>query len=368
MKKVVFRVDASYQIGTGHIIRCLTLAKALKEKNTTCVFICRENSGDLCKRIEGEGFKVLKLQKAHNKIISDFSQTRLEHAEWLGVEQKVDAEETIQMISNSDSPDWLIVDHYGIDFEWEQRLRPHVNKIMVIDDIADRQHDCDLLLDQNFGSSKKRYEGLVPSQCIQFHGPSYALLSPSFSRLRKSISARDGRINRVLVYFGGGDDALEMIILTLEVFNSLDLKDIHLDIVIPKSFENHSSLKAALLKRGNAKIFSELPDLVELISQADLSIGAGGSTTWERCCLGLPSLVISMASNQLPSCLALARDGYIFFLGLQTEVKSHIIRDFLKTLLKSPQSLQNMSSHCLELVDGLGVSRIMGELSPRLTQ
>lgn len=368
MTKVVFRVDASNQIGTGHIIRCLTLAKALKEKNTTCVFICRENTGDLCTRIEGEGFKVLKLQKAHNKIISDFSKKRLEHADWLGVEQKVDAEEIIQIISNSDSPDWLIVDHYGIDFEWEQMLRPHVNKIMVIDDIADRQHDCDLLLDQNFGSSKKRYEGLVPSECIQLHGPSYALLNPSFSRLRKSISARDGKINRILVYFGGGEDALEMILLTLEVFNSRELKDIHLDVVVPKSFENHSSLKAVLLKRGNIKIFSVLPDLVELICQADLSIGAGGSTTWERCCLGLPSLVISMASNQLPSCLALARDGYIFFLGLQTEVTSHIIRDFLNTLLKSPQSIQNMSSHCLKLVDGLGLSRIIGVLNPRFIQ
>ena len=247
--KVFIRADASTQIGTGHIMRCLTLAGDLRQFGMEVSFISRALPGDLCDYIESKGFKVHRLHK-----IVDLT---VDYWEWLNQNWLADAKKTREIIINqaeekSDIEDinteeriakqkslldkslvnlssriaaqvffaadhdtgWssginLVVDSYALDYRWEKFLRSSVNKIMVIDDLANRSHDCDLLLDQNFyRGMAHRYDGLVPSFCRKLLGPEYALLRPEFHRVKKTLRKRDGQIRRILVFFGGSDGIL----------------------------------------------------------------------------------------------------------------------------------------------------------------
>ena len=136
---VVIRADASKHIGSGHIMRCLTLAKELRNLGAIVEFITRNHSENLNTQIIEQGFK-LRLLPNHNKLVEQ--RTLSEYEQWLGVSQSVDAEETIKALSGK-QPDLLIVDHYALDYNWEKKLRKIIDKIMVIDDLANRRHDCD---------------------------------------------------------------------------------------------------------------------------------------------------------------------------------------------------------------------------------
>ena len=273
--------------------------------------------------------------------------------------QKVDAQDTILEINNSGTPDWLIVDHYGIDSEWERMLRPHVNKIMIIDDIADRKHDCDILLDQNFGSSKKRYDGLVSSLCIQLHGPSYALLDPIFKKHRDGSFLKKKNFKRILIYFGGGAIASDITAKVLEALHCPKLSEMHLDVVVSESYPNLELLRSIISSRGNTTLHYQLPNLADLMSKCDLAIGAGGSTSWERCFWGLPSIVISTADNQRPAVEALAENCMIQYLGHVGEVTPKTIRKQILELLCQPKRLEELSAKGMKLVDGKGADRVV---------
>ena len=276
--------------------------------------------------------------------------------------QKVDAQDTILEINNSGTPDWLIVDHYGIDSEWERMLRPHVNKIMIIDDIADRKHDCDILLDQNFGSSKKRYDGLVSSQCIQLHGPSYALLDPAFKKHRDESCLKKKNVKRIFIYFGGGAIASDITAKVLEALHYPKLSEMHLDVVVSESYPNLELLRSMISLRGNTTLHYQLPNLASLMSKCDMGIGAGGSTTWERCCIGLPSLLISIADNQIPTCQALSKINLVEYLGDITSISLDLIRKRLVALINNSQKRLDFTKISMELVDGGGLSRVLGLL------
>lgn len=201
---VVFRTDASLTIGTGHVTRCLTLAKALRESGAQTLFICREHEGHLCNHIEEQGFAVHRLPSPRKGFVPDDVSA---HAAWLGATWQEDADSTVAAITSLQmKPEWLIVDHYGIDQRWEERLRPLVNRIMVIDDLADRHHDCDILLDQNLVPDLEiRYDSLIPEGCTRLLGPDYALLQPIYAELHDRIPPREGPIRRTLISFGGAD-------------------------------------------------------------------------------------------------------------------------------------------------------------------
>ncbi len=180
--KIVFRVDASLQIGSGHIMRCLTLADELVRRGADIIFVCRERLGNLINLIEAKRYQVIRLPQAQVEYIATTDD--LYHAEWLGVSWEQDASDTIAVLGD-EKPEWLVIDHYAIDRRWEQKLRPHVGKIMVIDDLADRPHDCDLILDQNlYQEMDKRYVNNVPESCQKLFGPKFALLRPEFAAAR----------------------------------------------------------------------------------------------------------------------------------------------------------------------------------------
>ena len=351
---ICIRTDASLQIGTGHVMRCLTLADALREQGAECQFVCREHEGHLMDHIRFRGYAAHALPKpdANCSFGSD-----LTHASWLGVDWQTDVFQMRQALCR-EVLDWLIVDHYALDHRWESALRPFCKFIMAIDDLADRLHDCDLLLDQNYGSASDRYRSLVPSDCTQFHGPEYALLKPVYAERRAQLPARDGQVRRVLIYFGGCADATNLLRLAVQAFQAQELVHIELDIVVGASYERQSSLEELVAQRGKATIHRQLPDLADLMAKVDLAIGAGGATTWERCCMGLPSIVISIAENQRPACEALSADKLIDYLGQVDQVTSDLIRDRVLSLPKKPDLLRDLSERGMKLVDGDGVSKV----------
>ena len=353
--RVAFRTDASLQIGTGHVVRCLTLADALREQGAECQFVCREHQGHLMDHIRSRGYAAhaLPAPSENATVTSD-----LAHASWLGVDWQTDGVHTRQALS-SDGFDWLIVDHYALDHCWESTLRSSCKRIMVIDDLADRQHDCDLLLDQNYGSSAERYRSLVPSDCAQCHRPEYALLKPVYAERRAQLPARDGQVRRVLIYFGGGADAVNLTCLAVQAFQATELAHIDLDIVVGASYAHQSSLEELVVQRGNATIHRQLADLADLMAKADLAVGAGGATTWERCCMGLPAIVISIAANQRPACEALSADKMIDYLGQVDQVTFGLIRDRVLFFVKNSDLLRDLSERGIELVDGNGVLKVI---------
>ena len=354
--KVLFRVDASEIIGTGHVMRCLTLADALKKNGTHTLFVSRHLSLYLQEilAIKGHEFRII------NSIQDESSIDNLAHSDWLGVSQSRDALDTIKLLTNQ-TFDWLVVDHYALDTRWESALRQSVKNILVIDDIADREHDCDVLLDQNFYvDMQSRYVGKVPKHCQLLLGPRYALLRPEFLTARKQAKIRSGTVKRILVFFGGVD-ADNYTGMALSAMQNLDLNGIAVDVVIGTQHPNRDEI-LSICKASNFVCHIQTQHMAELMLQADLSIGAGGSATWERCSLGLPTIAISTADNQTAQIRDAAFSGLIYVIEANTNLPEVIERHLL-TMIESSIFRQVLSTNAMGSVDGRGVLRVIGKMS-----
>ena len=346
-----FRTDASLQIGTGHVMRCLTLADALRERNLEIVFLCRPHDGHMIEAIRDRGYEVFELSEADGNHDEE-----LAHSNWLGTTQSVDASQCVEALE-SRQIDWLIVDHYALDCRWEGQLRASTKQLMVIDDLADRKHDCDLLLDQNLVSGlDTRYSGLIPSYCVTLLGPEYALLQKQYSKLHPRTPPRLGEIKRILVYFGGSDQ-YNLTSLTVRTFLSMRRSDIVLDVVVSINNHNIKELRENSQTNPNIIFHEALPSLAPLMLRADIAIGAGGAASWERCCLGLPALVITIAENQRAIASELHNKRLIHWLGHHDTVDEQLLCSTLDSVLNNNLAI-SWSRKCKELVDGNGAIRV----------
>jgi UDP-2,4-diacetamido-2,4,6-trideoxy-beta-L-altropyranose hydrolase len=353
--KVFIRADVSLRIGTGHMIRCRTLATELKTRGAEVRFICRDLPGFNPSILEQEGFQVLTLPASPLR-----RQEGQGYDAWLGVSQEQDAGETTERMG-SDRADWLIVDHYALDATWERAMRGKADRIFVVDDLADRRHECEFLLDQNYGADKvERYEGLVPADCRRLLGSGYALLRPEYRahkpRLRRTVE-------RVLVSFGGSDSS-NVTGLAVEALSSPKLSHLYVDAVLGPANPNRAAIMAQADQRGRLQVHGPLSHLADLMSVADLAIGAGGSTTWERLCLGLPALVASLADNQVPSSTALAAAGLIEYLGAYDSLTPLSLQQKIVDLVNDEQRLTSLSRCGPAIVDGMGTLRVLEALMP----
>jgi UDP-2,4-diacetamido-2,4,6-trideoxy-beta-L-altropyranose hydrolase len=360
--RIVFRVDASTQIGSGHVMRCLTLADGLRAGGAQVCFVCRELNGNLFQFIQSKGYKVCALPPPDSRLPP---LTWNRHAHWLEVDWERDAKETLQILQGEDGKnDWLIVDHYALDQRWESRLRQHATRIMVVDDLADRVHDCDLLLDQNFYEAfEGRYKNLVPFGCLKLLGPRYALLRQEFSDKRAFLRLRNGTINRILVFLGGSDscNVTEKAVLALKSINEKKER-VRADIVVGGINPHQERIRQLCLSLPWATCHCQVDYMAELIASADLAIGAGGSTTWERCCLGLPSLVLVMAENQAAMVSHCASQGIISNLGNPDMISPEDIRSAIEIIMSSPDEVFSLSRRSAELVDGFGLQRVVAKM------
>jgi UDP-2,4-diacetamido-2,4,6-trideoxy-beta-L-altropyranose hydrolase len=352
---IVFRVDASVQMGTGHVMRCLALASELKAHGANVSFICRTLEGHLCELIEREGYQVFRLPQAQN---NEYIEKLTSHSHWLEVNWRTDAEQTIQIIKDIQTVDWIIIDHYAIEKQWEEVIRPYVKKIMVIDDLADRKHECDLILDQNFYMNMEtRYSHLVPIYCKQLLGPKYSLLRPEFNKARIKLKNRDGKVKRLLVFMGGSDpeNVTEKVLKAISYLNNLKIE---VDVIVGSNNKNKERIKKICENHLNFHYYYQVENIEEFMLNADLSIGAGGTTTWERCHLGLPSIVLTIASNQEEISQNLADKQCIIYLGRASEVTEKELSLKLKELINNDELLLNISKNAMQMVDGLGRERI----------
>jgi len=358
--RIVIRVDSSHKIGSGHLIRCLTLADRLRAKDVEVLFICRENEGHLCELIEQRGFSCRRLLP----LISDYDENIISDQESiLEVKWQDDANQTIQSISSFGSKiDWLVVDHYALDKKWEDLVSSCIERIMVIDDMANRVHNCNLLLDQNLVANMfSRYKDLVPVTCGMLLGPDYALLQPDYIKMHERTSKRKGEVKRIFICFGGAD--IENLTgRSLSAFLDLNQTVIEVDVVITTGFPHADVIQKQIEGYNNIHLHCNLPTLAPLLAIADLAIGACGSTSWERLCLGLPTLVVTLGENQRPVAEELNKRCLVHWLGHHNEVNKEIISKALDILIQ--QGLEEQFSlDCFSIVDGKGADRVSAALT-----
>lgn len=354
---IAFRADASIDIGTGHVMRCLTLANALVAHGHDIHFICRKHRGHLGGIIEQCGHK-LTLLETDVKANTD---SRLTHAHWLGTHWQQDADDTIAAFRGK-QPDWLVIDHYAIDDQWQSTLRAYCKHIMVIDDLADRNLNADLLLDQNYyHNMESRYDERIGDSCVKLIGPRYAMLREEFTKLRNTIRPRN-KLEKLLIFFGGVDQHD----LTSTALDSLEGLELKTTVIAGNNNSKANKLKLRCQNMHNVDFHRNVNNMGELMAESDLAIGAGGTTTWERCYLGLPAIVITLAKNQAAVNAAVNAAGASVLAG-DIRTTSNDIRTLLNTFIAEDGKIASTSTAASSLMQNhvgvAGVISAMGQLN-----
>jgi UDP-2,4-diacetamido-2,4,6-trideoxy-beta-L-altropyranose hydrolase len=353
--QVVFRADASLAIGTGHVMRCLTLAHALAAQGARCTFICREHAGHLIARIQAQGFAVRPLVMC--APVDAANKDQPPHADWLACSWEKDAEQTRALMARS-APDWLVVDHYALDARWEQAMAGVADKLFVIDDLADRSHVCDGLLDSGLNRLAMDYDPWITREYTGLFGANYALLRPEFRDWRgRSLHRRAScrAIQRIQITMGGVDlpNATGAVLAALRACSLAD--DCEIDVVMGAAAPHLAAVRAqAAGLPWHTRVHTNIANMAELMAMSDLAIGAAGSTSWERCCLGLPSILVILADNQMLGGLAFEQAGAARVIRHPDAIAAELPRLFAEVAADLPA----MSFKAAQLVDGFGAERV----------
>lgn len=351
--KILFRTDASADIGTGHVMRCSTLAEELQAHGASVYFACRRLPDNLKSMLLAKGFTVYLLDNIPENTESNTYV--LPHSHWLDISQTEDASATLSAIKNN-TFDWIIVDHYALDKSWEALMRPVAKRVMVIDDLADREHDCDILFDQNFYLDQHhRYNRLVPKGCRMLVGPEYALLRNEFKACRAHADIRTGSVKSILVFFGGVDqfDFTSKAVLALSNMRNTPLT---VDVVIGAQHPARESLVSSCATFG-FNLHIQTSHMAELMLKADLSIGAGGGAVWERACLKLPTISIAIAEHQITQLNDLSQNGMVYSFD-DHDVTSLKIQKHVEALIENQALRHLLSANSAALVDGAGATKV----------
>lgn len=362
--KIAFRTDASLQMGSGHVMRCLTLAEALRAQGAQCHFISREHPGYLLEVIRQRGHTVTALPASQlSPATENDSVLQPAHAAWLGCDWQTDAAQTVAILATL-QPDWLVVDHYALDQRWEEALAPHYRQLLVIDDLADRPHRCDLLLDQNLGRQPQDYAGLVPAHCQVLTGPHYALLRPEFAALRPySLQRRQAQpaLRQLLITMGGVDQPNA----TGQVLQALKTcalpQEGRITVVMGLTapwLQNVREL--AVQMPWPTEVVVNVNDMAQRMADSDLAIGAAGSTSWERCCLGLPTLLVVLAANQQSGALALEAAQAARLIGSVNDIVTQLPLAVAELIESERQSRMSLAASAV--TDGLGVEKTLNAM------
>lgn len=332
--KIVFRADASAEIGIGHVMRCLTLADELRERGASCLFVCRELEGQIGDVIAARGHEARFLSG-----IADLA---------------ADAAATRKIAEENGGADWLVADHYGIDAAWEDAVAPAARRICVIGGPADRRHRCDLLHDQNyFPNHEAMWRPLVPPAADLLLGPRFALLRPEFRAVRER---RPAERQRIFVSFGGADapNATELVMRALARADP----GIEADVVIGAANRHRAVLESLASGMTSVRLHVSPPDIAPLMAGAGLAICGGGVTVFEGLCVGLPMLVVSIAPNQSLAVTALANDGLCSFAGEVAKLDEAMLAARIDGLWRGQEEREAMAENGMQLVDGRGAARV----------
>lgn len=365
--RVVLRADAGLSIGTGHVMRCLTLANAMRAAGMETAFVTRAHAGHVIQAISGRGHRVVILPGNTDQSYGDHPEPPA-HAAWLEADWRVDAAATRAVLEETDAR-WLVMDHYALDAAWQAEALPEGVSLLVLDDLADRQHHADVLLDQNAGREASDYAGLVPVGCDLHIGPAHALLRPEFAYLRPQALARRTALKRpetLLVTLGGidKDNAATRVLDALALAGAAQA--LRITVVMGSSAPHLKAVRTrATAMPMPVEVVAGVSDMGQYMMQSDLCIGAVGSTAWERCALGLPTLQVVLADNQREAARAMAARG------LSLSLPSPYAPEFAGALaagldrLSDPASYLAMARAAALLTDGDGAGRLAQTLHDR---
>jgi len=356
-EQIVIRTDASVEIGTGHVMRCLTLAAGLTEIGAQVRFLCRTHKGNLIDFIERQGFAVSPLSTDHAANLSRETSNFPAHAHWLGCDWQTDATACRALIT--DPVGFIIVDHYALDYRWETSLRDKCYRMMCIDDLADRMHNCDFLLDQNLGRVEDDYLDIISSETRLFLGPKYALLRPEFVYWRDISLARrkKPKLRHILVTMGGVDNknVSSRVLKILNQYRPETLEQITVVLGPHAPWGSEVNRLANEMKVATA-VLSSVENMAEIMASCDLAIGAGGATTWERCSLGLPAIQIDLAQNQIFINSEINRSGAAIFCNL-LDLEQELVVALQR--VSNSDCLRDLSFCAATITEGKGLQEIL---------
>ena len=339
--RLAVRVDASSAIGTGHVFRCLALTDEMRRMGSEIVYVCAEAPGHPRDLLIDKGYRV-------HVIAPDLS-----------LESDAAAMRSVLAL---DGPfDWLLVDHYKLNADWERAAAGIASRIAAIDDLADRHHDVDLLIDSSHDASQAGlYENLVPLDAQLALGSEYVLLRREF--FETPPPERDfGAVRRILVTLGG-NDPVNATGLTLEALDDPAFSSVQIDLTLGVSnprLEAHMSKARAM---ANVTVHVQSPRMAELMAKADICLGAGGMTSWERCYMGLPSLILVIADNQREFAAKMEKMGCARSLGWSEKISKADLRSAILEAIRDTAWREKTSRTGQSRVDGQGVFRIIDRL------
>jgi len=346
-KNLFIRVDSGLDVGLGHVMRCFAIAEIIKKMNFNVYFISRKNKGNIIKKIEKSGYAVFSL----NSTLLGLSKSH-----W-----KNDATKTIRIIKKFENQEnFLLLDNYELGKMWETDLKSVVSKLIVIDDFLNRVHNCDLFINQNINTSKNLLDRKIPKNCKKLLGLEYVLLRKEFMDIKKIVKKHSGEVNRIFISFGGSDKNNE-VSKVLKAIKKISTKKFFVDVIIGKSDKNTKKIKEMCLKIDNCTYHYQPKNIAKIMNKADLGIGAGGMMIWERCILGLPSIVSIMAKNQEYSVNTASKFGCIRNLGKVGKLSS---KDYFNAIkFFNSKKLTEMQNNCIKLIDGKGAERVAKQIS-----
>jgi len=353
---VAFRVDSSYRMGAGHVMRCLALAEALRARGANVLFVSRAYPGNACAAITARGFTLQQLAAS-----ADLAEPEGSVAAW-----EEDAGSTavaLHHYASTEYWDWLVVDHYGLDTRWETKMLSHVRAIAVIDDLANREHCSAVLLDQNLQpTATQRYAQRVPAGCRLLLGPRYALLRSEFKQARRTVK-RNPRAGRPQLCISlGGTDPTNATLRVLRAAERADLDGWHIDVIVGAQHRALREIRRIASRLSHCTLHVNPPDVAKIVAGAELAIGGAGVSLWERCCLGVPSLLVAQAHNQEAPAIAADRAGVATYLGGATELSISRWVAVLRAWTRSQRRCQQMGRRAAALVDGAGADHVAEQL------
>jgi len=343
MRKSLFRCDGSTQIGTGHIMRCLSLAEGLKRKHWQCAFVMKDYDARLADKIEEKGFE-LRLIPKESSLKEDLKLTRKYASQW-----KVSI---------------ILTDSYDLDREYLKTLKEDKFFVLSIDDSTQTHFYSDILLNQNIHATAREYSERIEPYTKLLLGPKYALLREDFvsSRNAERISEK---VQKVLVTMGGGDPYNQ----SLKVLRALEnMKEaFSITVLLGSSFLFHEEIENFTRRASKKiKIVHNTNQVARLMKESDLAISASGCTVWELCCLGVPTILLILSENQEPIAQSLQKKGIMKNLGWFNQVNEPYIQQEVSKLSADQKLRKEMADKGQLLLDGLGVKRVVKEIEEGL--
>jgi UDP-2,4-diacetamido-2,4,6-trideoxy-beta-L-altropyranose hydrolase len=350
--KILIRVDSGSIIGTGHVMRCFNLINNLKilSNNIEAEFICRYHNNNIINLIKP-------YYNVH--ILPITNNVTLDNKTWLGSTLQSDIQYT-QSILKQNTYDILLIDHYSIDYHWEYSMKFLVSKIIVIDDLFNRKHYCDILIDQNIYNHNP-YVDLVPNHCKVLLGTDYLILNPIFlnyNNNNKSLSS-----NKIIIHisFGGSDihNLTNKILNT--VINNKDrihrYSDIMFDVIIGKANCNYNDIKERYSNYNNIRIYYSVNNMVDLLYNSSFCIGSTGTSIYERIYMNKPSISITIADNQINIADTLHNKRLTNYIGHYDTFTDSMLIDYINIMINNYKD-----SYFNNIIDGKGCHRILDML------